>query len=306
LKDQEKAMPPQRTGLGRGLDALIPGDFQPEAPAGKGGVKQVGVGQITPNPRQPRVVFDAAELSELAASIRAHGILQPRVVSPPAPGQLTLIAGERRRQAARQVGLKEVPVIERETSDLERLQLALIENVQRADLNPLEEAEAYRQLSEEFGLSHEMIAAQVGKSRVAVTNTLRLLNLTDKVKQALVKGAHPKDENADHAFQFSAGHARALLGLSTPEAQNAALETVLSRELTVRETEELVRKFGGEKPEKPVKAAAAPEIADLEERLRSSLGTKATLRHGKKGGTLTLHYYSDEELESILGRLLDE
>ncbi len=299
-------MPPQRTGLGRGLDALIPGDFQPETPAGQGGIKQVSVERIVPNPRQPRVTFDAAEMAELAASIREHGILQPLIVSPASDGKFTLVAGERRLQAARQAGLREVPVIERETSDLERLQLALIENVQRADLNPLEEAEAYRQLSEEFGLSHEMIAAQVGKNRVTVTNTLRLLNLTDKVKQALVKGAHPKDENADHAFQFSAGHARALLGLSTPEAQNAALETVLNRELTVRETEELVRKFGGEKPEKPIKAAFDPAIADLEERLRSSLGTKATLRHGKKGGTLTLHYYSDEELESLLRRLLDE
>ncbi len=297
---------PQKKGLGRGLDALIPGDFQPEALAGRGGVKQVGVGQIVPNPRQPRVVFDAAELAELAASIREHGILQPLIVSPASNGRFTLIAGERRLQAARQAGLKEVPVIERETSDLERLQLALIENIQRADLNPLEEAEAYRQLNDEFGLSHEAIAAQVGKSRVAVTNTLRLLNLTEKVKQALIKGGHPKDESADHAFQFSAGHARALLGLSTPEAQNAALDTVLGRELTVRETEELVRKFGGEKPEKPVKAAPDPGIADLEERLRANLGTKATLRHGRKGGTITLHYYSDEELESLLGRLLDE
>lgn len=299
-------MPPQRTGLGRGLDALIPGDFQPEVPASKGGVKQVAVEQIAPNPRQPRVKFDAAELAELAASIRQHGILQPLIVSPAADGKFTLIAGERRLQAARQAGLQEVPVIERETSDLERLQLALIENVQRADLNPLEEAEAYHQLADEFGLSHEAIAAQVGKSRVTVTNTLRLLNLSEKVRQALVKGMHLKDENADHAFQFTAGHARALLGLASPEAQNAALDTVLNLELTVRETEELVRKFGGEKPDKSAKAAPSPEIVDLEERLQASLGTKATLRHGKKGGTLTLHYYSDEELESLLGRLLDE
>jgi ParB family chromosome partitioning protein len=283
---------PQRSGLGKGLEALIPTG---QTPLEDGGVTQVSVGMIAPNPRQPRVNFDETGLAELAASIREHGVIQPLVVSPVnSEGKHVLIVGERRLEAARSIGLQSVPVIIRHASDQQTLELALIENIQREDLNPLEEADAYRQLIDDFNLSHDGIALQVGKSRVSVTNTLRLLNLPESVKQALLDG------------RISEGHARALLGLPAREAQEAALQTVIIRELNVRQTEELVRKLSGQKPPAKQKFIPPPEIVDLEQRLRDSLGTKVILRHGRKGGSVTIYYYSDEELDTLLGRLLNE
>ncbi len=280
-------MPKKRTGLGKGLDALIPGSA-----AASRGVRQLPVEAIRPNPRQPRARFQPEDLEELAASIREHGVIQPLIVTSGAsPDEYTLIAGERRLQAARKAGLRTVPAILREASEQELLELALIENVQRADLNPLETAEAYRQLSDDFGLSHEEISRRVGKSRSAVTNTLRLLEAPPSVQQAVLNG------------EISEGHARALLGLSTPQAQAAALQTVLAKGLTVRQTEDLVRKLKGHKPA-PRKAAPSPALKDIEERLRARLGTKVSLKHGKKGGRITIHYYSEEELETLLARLL--
>ncbi|HEY2982419.1 MAG TPA: ParB/RepB/Spo0J family partition protein [Anaerolineales bacterium] len=287
---------PTRSGLGRGLDALIPGGAQPKA--GAGGVAQVAVGQIQRNPHQPRTDFDPVKLAELADSIREHGILQPLIVAPAADGSYTLIAGERRLQAAQKAGFKTVPVIVRHATGQELLELALIENVQRADLNPLEEAEAYRQLIEEFGLSHASVATRVGKSRAAVTNTMRLLGLPPKVKQALVNG------------RVTEGHARALLSLSTARAQESALQTILNLDLNVRQVEELVRKLGGKKPSAAAsakgrkKTGRTPDVNDMEKRLRASLGTKVTLRHGRKGGTILIHYYSDEELDALFKKLL--
>jgi len=281
---------PQRSGLGRGLDSLIPGS---ESASEAGGINQVPVDSIQPNPRQPRIRMDPAELSELTESIREHGVLQPLIVTPAEQdGNYVLIAGERRLEAARSAGFKRVPVIIREASDEQRLELALIENIQRADLSPLEEADAYRQLAEDFKLSHEEIALKVGKSRVAVTNTLRLLRLPDGVKNALVEG------------RIFEGHARALLSLPTPEAQAAALRTILAKDLNVRQVEALVKKITGEKPKRSVKFPS-PEISEIEEKLRASLGTKVSLQAGKNGGRLTVYYYSEEELEAILVRLLD-
>jgi ParB family transcriptional regulator, chromosome partitioning protein len=280
---------PQKSGLGRGLGALIPGSDD----ATENGVALVPVGSVAPNPRQPRSLMRPEELEELTASVREHGVLQPLIVTPGKPaGQYILIAGERRLQAARLAGLATVPVLVREATDQQRLELAIIENVQRADLSALEEAEAYRQLAEDFDLSHEEIAARVGKSRVAVTNTLRLLKLPDIVKNALIED------------RISEGHGRALLALSTAPAQSAALKTVLAQELNVRQTEVLVRKLLGEKPAAKRKAAPHPNITELENRLRRSLGTKVSLRAGKKGGTLTIYYYSDEELDALMGRLV--
>ncbi len=280
-------MPP-RSGLGKGLDALIPGS----SPAvGENGLTQVSVDLIQRNPRQPRQRFDSTELEELAASIREHGVIQPLVVSPVADGSYTLITGERRLQAARLAGLRTVPVVVRYASDQQFLELALIENVQRADLNPIEEAEAFQHLAKEFGLSHETIAARVGKSRVAITNTLRLLDAASGVKQALVDG------------NITEGHARALLALSSARAQEAALRTVVNLDLSVRQTEQLARKFSGHKPASKKKTGRGPNVGDVERRLRDGLGTKVTLKHGKKGGTITIYYYSDEELEAILERL---
>ena len=283
---------PQRSGLGRGLGALIPGGGNALT---ENGVMLVSVDLVFPNPRQPRSMMHPEELQDLTASIREHGVLQPLIVTPgDMQGRYILIAGERRLQAARLAGLAAVPVLVRQATDQQRLELAIIENVQRSDLSALEEAEAYRQLAEDFDLPQEAIAARVGKSRVAVTNTLRLLKLPDAVKNALIEG------------RVSEGHARALLALPTPEAQAAALRTVIALELNVRQTEELVRKLSGEKTPRKPKPAAVPEVAELEERLRTSLGTKVTLRSGRKGGTLTIHYYSDEELEALMGRLLHE
>jgi len=283
---------PHKSGLGRGLGALIPGG---ENAPGENGVMLVSVDLISPNPRQPRNTSHPQELDELTASIREHGVLQPLIVTPgDTTGRYVLIAGERRLQAARLAGLAFVPVIIRQATDQQRLELAIIENVQRYDLSPLEEAEAYRQLAEDFGLSHEEIAAQVGKSRVAVTNTLRLLKLPDAVKNALIE------------CRISEGHARSLLALPTAESQTAALRTVIAQDLNVRQTEELVRKLSGEKPVPKQKTPQMPEIAELEERLRASLGTKVTLRSGRKGGTVTIRYYSNEELDALMARLLKE
>ena len=204
----------------------------------------------------------------------------------------TLIAGERRWRASEIAGLERVPVIIREVSDQQRLELALIENVQRADLSPLETAEAYRELIEDFNLSHEEISARVGKNRVTITNTLRLLKLPDLVLKALSDDV------------ISEGHARALLGLNNAQAQNAALQSILVHGLSVRQTEELVRKMTGHKPEQVIEKPVEPEVRELEERLQTKLGTRVSLHHSAKGGTLTIHYYSDEELNALVETLL--
>ena len=280
----------KRTGLGKGLDALIPAGQS--VPSGDGGgATHVSVDLIQRNPRQPREKFDIEELDNLASSIREHGVIQPLVVTPGRSGIYVLIAGERRLQAARKAGLKTVPVVIRHASDQQLLELALIENVQRADLNPVEEAEAYQHLAKEFRMSHETIATRVGKSRVAITNTLRLLDASAAVKQALVDG------------RITEGHARALLALTSAKAQEALLNQVVNLDLSVRQTEALARKYSGQKPASKKKSSASADVTDVERRLRSSLGTKVALKHGKRGGTVTIYYYSDEELNSLLEKL---
>lgn len=285
----------QRKGLGKGLDALIPGGKSSVSPASGGhhggGVQQAAVEDIKRNPRQPRIHFKEADLDELAASIREHGVIQPLIVSPKGDGTFILIAGERRLQASQRAGLKTVPVIMRQANNQELLELALIENVQRADLNPMEEAEAYRQLADDFGLSKEKVAERVGKSRVAVTNTIRLLELPDVVKRAVADGT------------ITEGHGRALLGLSTQKAREAAFQTVVNLSLNVRQTEELVRNRSGQKPVKAFKPRKNADVSDVEKRLQKSLGTKVALKHGKKGGTVTIYYYSNEELDVLLEKL---
>jgi len=283
-------MPP-RSGLGKGLDALIPTGQKTPGSAGEGGITQIAIDLIQRNPRQPREKFDIEELESLAASIREHGVIQPLIISPGKNGIYILIAGERRLQAARKAGLKTVPVVIRHATDQQLLELALIENVQRADLNAIEEAEAYQHLAREFKLSHETIAARVGKSRVAVTNTRRLLDASTAVKQALVDG------------RISEGHARALLALNTAKAQEALLSQVVNLDLSVRQTEVLARKYSGQKPASKKRTGMSADVTDVERRLRSSLGTKVSLKHGKKGGTVTIYYYSNEELDSLLEKL---
>ena len=282
----------KRTGLGRGLDALIPSR---ETSFPENGVSQIPVGEILPNPRQPRSHFDPQELAELAISIREHGVIQPLIVTlGENSGQYVLVAGERRLLAARQAGLDTVPAIVREATQQELVELALIENVQRADLSPLEAGEAYRQLADDFNLSHEEIANRVGKSRVAITNTLRLLKLPPAVQTALAERL------------ITEGHARALLALSSSQAQVAALQTIVRHEMNVRQTEELVRKLSGQKPAAVPKPPSPPEVVALEERLREHLGTKVHLNRRREGGTLVIHYYSDEELDTLVERILGD
>ncbi len=282
---------PRRSGLGRGLEALIPEGERPS----QTGASYIPEERIVSNPRQPRSRIDPEELAELAASIKEHGILQPLLVTyDDLTGNYTLIAGERRLLAARQAGLDHIPAIVREASEQQRLELALIENLQRTDLTALEAADAYRHLIEDFSLSHEEVAARVGKSRTTVTNTLRLLKLPLAVQQALVDGA------------ISEGHARTLLALPTPEAQEAALRVILKQGLSVRQTEELVRKLSGHRPARPPRPLPSPEVAALEERLRARLGTRVKLNRYQRGGTLVIHYYSDEELDMIIEALLGD
>jgi ParB family chromosome partitioning protein len=280
----------KRPGLGRGLDSLIPAGEASALPASN--ITQLPVSAITRNPSQPRTHFDPKDLDELAASIREHGIIQPLIVTHgPTPELYTLIAGERRLLAARQAGLTTVPVIVRDATPQDLLELALVENVQRADLGALETAEAFRHLADDFKLTHEQIAVRVGKSRVAVSNTLRLLDLPEAIRKALANG------------MITEGHARALLGLKTPQSQAAALDRILNEDLNVRQTEELVRRLSGEKrPGKP-RPAPPPELTDLEERLMQSLHTKVNLKRSRKGGTMVIHYYSDEELDTLVSRI---
>jgi ParB family chromosome partitioning protein len=264
------------------LEALIPVAEEPS-----GGLAQVPVTTITPNPMQPRTTFDPDALSELAASVGEHGLIQPLIVTQQGPERYQLIAGERRLQAARKAGLVTVPVIIKEATPQEALELALVENIQRADLNPLEEASAYRQLVDEFGLTQEQVAGRVGKSRVAVTNTMRLLRLPSDVRQALADGA------------IREGHARALLALPSEEEQVLALKAVVNRALSVRQTEELVRRLLAE-PQPKEKVPVSPETQALEEDFRETLGTKVNLYRNRKGkGRLVVHFYSEEELQTI-------
>ncbi len=281
----------RKRGLGKGLDALIPTDAgRNDSPAG---ILQVDVDAIVPNPHQPRKMFNPIDLKELADSIAAHGVLQPLIVKPvDDTGTHTLIAGERRLQAARQAGLRTVPVIIRDANEQDQLLLALIENLQREDLNPLEAAAGYNHLKEQYKLTHNQIAERIGKSRTAISNSMRLLNLPSVVQDALTSGA------------ISEGHARALLGLPTAQAQAAALKTVLRNELNVRQTEDLVRRLTGERRTSRKPASRAPELTDLEEQLRQSLGTRVTLKQGRRGGSIIIRYYSDEELNALLERLV--
>ena len=281
-----------RGGLGRGLDAIIP------AQSGQQVVAQIAVDRIRPNPRQPRQVMDPGALDELVASIREHGILQPVVVSR-VPGEAdayTLIVGERRLQASRLAGLERIPALVREATSEQMLELALVENIQRADLSPLEEAAAYRQLIDEFGLTQEQVASRVGKARVTVTNTLRLLHLPEGTRTALA------------GRQITEGHARALLALENEGEQSRALATVVKRQLTVRGAEELVRSWRQrEQAPSRVEPAVTPaddETVAAEEALRSALGTKVRLVRQGRGGQLIIHFYDEEQLRGLYDLLV--
>ncbi|MEX2426521.1 MAG: ParB/RepB/Spo0J family partition protein [Thermomicrobiaceae bacterium] len=288
-------MAQKKRGLGRGLDALIEARSDAQDP---GKVAELDLDWIEPNPLQPRAEMDPEELESLANSIREHGVIQPVIVTESdGTTPYRLIAGERRWRAARQAGLSVVPAIVRESSPRAMLELALIENIQRADLNVLEEAAAYRQLIEDFGLKHGDLAGRVGKNRSTITNALRILQCPEEVQQALMNKT------------ITEGHARALLGLPGSVDQLAALQVVLSRDMTVRQTERMVREWtsAGAQPEQSnATDKRDPIVRDFEQRLQKSLGTRVELKRGRSGGRLIIHYYSDDELNTLSERLLDD
>ena len=283
----------KKPGLGKGLEALIPSSRSSQS-IDFNQTNELPIDSILPNPHQPRTIMVEDDLQELAESIREHGIIQPLLVIPADEnGQYVLIAGERRLRAAKIAGLNKVPVIFRQASDQEHLELALIENLQRENLSPLETAEAYHQLTEEFNLSHEEIAKRVGKSRVAVSNTLRLLKLPESAKKALMQNL------------ITEGHARALLALNTIQAQLAVLEIIIKHNYSVRQTEELVKKYQGDQPLKAKRIPKNPEIKALEEKIQDHLGMRVNLDHRGNKGKLVIHYYSNEELNSLIDHFFE-
>ena len=278
---------PERTqGLGRGLAALIP-QRAPAVPV----TVDVPIARVRPNPLQPRKRFDPDGLASLAASIAEHGVIQPIVVTETIDGY-QLVAGERRLRAAQAAGLDRIPAVIRQLADREQLEVALVENLQREDLDPLETADAYRQLIDEFGFSQDDLAARVGRARSTVANTLRLLDLAPGVQAAVADG------------RLSEGHGRALGGLPQ-ELQDRVLDSVIGQELSVRQTEELVRRLREPKPEASGQPGhrSDPDLERVEEELRRSLGTKVSLARSRRGGRIVIEYYSEEELGRLYERL---
>jgi ParB family chromosome partitioning protein len=308
-----------RRGLGRGLDALFSGSAsvaepppppppvaaQPEPaapappPARRGTPEEIDIDLISPNPDQPRLYFDSGQLEELIDSIREHGIIQPLIVTRAPDGGFRLIAGERRLQAARSAGLQTVPVVFREATDDDLLELALIENIQRADLNPIEEALAYRRLVDDHGYTQEETARRVGKSRVTVANALRLLALEMEIRASVTSG------------EITEGHARALLGLPEGKTRLAAWRDVVKKRLSVRDTEAYVRRTLADSPARPGSSAGSNQTAqrdsamkDVESRLRRALGTRVTVVPQRSGARITIDCYSGEEFRNVVAQLL--
>ena len=273
-------------GLGRGLAALIP----QRAPS-VGGSIEIPLARIRENPRQPRLRMDDEALASLAESIRQHGVIQPILVTETIDGY-TLVAGERRVRAARIAGLERIPAIVRQLADRQQLELALVENLQREDLDPMEAARAYRQLMDEFSFTQEDLATRVGRARSTVANTLRLLEL------------HPAVQDTVAASLITEGHARALGGLPY-EAQAPAVTSVIADDLSVRQTEELVRRVRTPKPERAgAQAVADPDVERVEEDLRRSLGTKVRLTRTRRGGRIVIEYFGEDELARLYQRLV--
>jgi ParB family transcriptional regulator, chromosome partitioning protein len=275
------------SALGRGLSSLIP-----QRSSGASAVVDVPLRRISPNPYQPRHRIDDAGLEELAASIREHGVLQPVLVTETLEGY-QLIAGERRVRAARLAGLERIPALVRQLAERDQLEVALVENVQRSDLDPIDEALAYRQLIEEFGLTQERVAERVGKARATVANTLRLLDLHPDLQAAIGEG------------RITEGHGRALGGLPV-DGQPHVLSTVVAQGLSVRQTEELVRRLREPRPAQDARPVRRldPDLERVEEELRERLGTKVSLSRSRKGGRIVIEYYSDEELGRLYERLI--
>lgn len=297
-------MAAQNFGLGRGLSSLIPNAGtapQTDAPVGKRPVigeddsirgdkyvVEIDIDSIVPNPQQPRIRFDEEKLADLASSIKTHGIIQPLIVSRDG-NQYEIIAGERRYQAGKIAGLKKVPVIVREAGELEKLELAIIENIQRHDLNAIEEAKAYQKLIDEYQMNQEEVAFKMGKSRSLVANKVRLLSLPVEIQRALIEG------------RITEGHAKAILAISNPEKQRALYELILRDNLTVRQTEDKTKDISV-KPHKRV-VNVDPALKEIEETLIGALGTKVKISKAGNGGKIVIEYYSQEDLDSLLNKI---
>lgn len=294
---------PQNHGLGRGLASLIPNKKQntrdvektqnitkimQKANTETSGILEVDINLINPNPYQPRLAFDEEKLDNLAESIKHHGIIQPLIVSKNS-GRYELIAGERRHLAAKKAGLDSVPVIIRRAEEKEKLELALAENIQRHDLNPIEEAKAYKKLADDFEMSQEEIADRTGKSRSAIANKIRLLNLPVEIQRAIIEE------------KITEGHAKAILALENPEKQRALFEMIIKQNLTVRQVEDKTKEISVRSHKRTVNAD--PEIKNLENKLMGALGTKVKVTKSGGGGKIVIEYYSEEELDNILNKI---
>ena len=274
----------KNTGLGRGLDAI----FADNTEEVSSGVTMIRTADIEPRAAQPRKHFDTESLSALSASIAEHGLIQPIAVRAAAGGFYEIVAGERRWRAAKMAGLAEVPVIISEFDDRQTAEIALIENIQREDLSAVEEAMGYRALMEEYGLTQEQVASRIGKSRPAIANTLRLLELPDSVLAKITSG------------QLSAGHARSLLGLNDPDKIDQCVGQILQKELSVRQTEELVRSFNRTRTAPAATGTQVDYIGRLERKAQALLGRKVKISHGGRAKKIELSYENDEDLEALL------
>jgi len=282
-----------RKALGKGINALIP-DFEigvPQSGGGGSGPAEILVDDIVPNKLQPRKYFDDEKLEELVFSIQEKGVLQPVIVQKSRGNNYELIVGERRWRASKKAGLKKIPAVVRDVSDAESLEIAIIENIHRHDLNPIEEAQAYSQLANEFGLTQEKLARRLGKNRASIANTLRLLKLPRGVKEDMIAG------------RFSMGHARALLGLESAKDTETLRREILKRDMNVRQTEERVRQLKTSPSTKVPEKRKNIFLKNLQMELGRKLGTKVEIVPKQKGGKLVITYYSNDDLERIRGMI---
>lgn len=290
-----------KRGLGKGIDAMISGDDTKMKKVVKEVIKEVDtidINKIEPNNNQPRKNFNEDKIHELAESIKQHGLIEPLIVQKGKKGFYTIIAGERRWRAAREAGIKEIPVVVKDYSDQQVMEIALIENIQREDLNAIEEAEAYERLIKDFNLKQDEVAERVSKSRVAITNSLRLLKLDSRVREMIIED------------KIKSGHARALLAVNDPEEQYRLAVMIFDHSMSVRETEKMVKKYLSDK-DKPKKEAKEKDTQteliykDFEEKLKTVIGTKVNINHKGKGkGKIEIEYFSPDEFDRIIGMMM--
>lgn len=279
----------EKKALGKGLEALLPTVHFKEPVPQHADVQEVPLGQIIPNRYQPRTTFSEGEISELAESIKKNGLIQPVMVRRKGDGLYELIAGERRFRAAKLAGLMTIKAVIRNSSDEQAMELALVENLQRQDLNPMEAARAYHRLITEFGLTQEQVAQRIGKDRSSIANISRLTNLPHDIQQLLELG------------QLTTGHAKVILGLSTPAAQHSLTRSIIDGQLSVRQAEKIAAQAS-----KPRRAPGRPTPhSDIEDRLQKHLGTRVTIQKGRRGGKILLHYFGPEELDRLIEMLLE-